>query len=221
MQSQASKILFSVILTAVIVGGGVYFWQHQEAAQITTPVATVKDSEQLNIKPVTQESTSTDLFELAKNTKDEFTYLVSAPKLTGDWKMTINNNSGDYVLRFSLKYKYSPWGELRYTKADLTATDGAPPVNGLSGVASYSFCAGQYYCDETNHKGMGFDLTFWNAKFIGRSADPKFYLKDGETFLKETDKYIVTYKPFTGSTANQQVKVDQEVSDLVSSFEIY
>jgi len=221
MESQTSKTLFAVILTSVIVGGGVYFWQHQETAQVTTPVATVKDSEQLSIKPATQEPTSTDLFESAKYTKDEFTYLVTAPKLTGDWKMTINNNFEDYLLRFSLKYKYSPWGELRYTKTDLTATDGAPPVNGLSGVTSYGFCAGEYYCDETNHKGMGFDLTFWNAKFIGRSADPKFYLNDGETFLKETDKYIVTYKPFTGSPANQQAKIDQEISTLLSSFEIY
>lgn len=204
MQSSTSKLIIAVVITAILVGSGVYLWQHP-TSRSGSPV----------VQP--SSSASPSLFDSAKNTKDEFTYLVSAPTLGGDWKMTLNNNFEDFVLRFSLTYKFSPWGAMAYKSTDLTATDASSPSS-LPGVVSYSFCASQYYCDEINRKGMGFELTFWNATFSGRETDPTFYLERGDTFLKETDKYIVTYKAFSNSP---QATIDKEVSNLLKSFELY
>lgn len=226
MQSQGSKIALAIVLTAIVVGGvvggGVYYWQNKAVVQGVTPTATVNQPQQAASESATKAPPPQNLFELAKNTDDEFTYLISAPKLTGDWKMTVNHNFKSYVQRFAFTYKYSPWGEMRYFSTDLTATDGAG-LNELPGVTSYSFCASQYACDEIKHQGMGFDLTFWNAKFLGRAKDPKFYLKGGEIFLKETDTSIVTYKPFTYKPLSYppQSDIEKEAAKLMSSFELY
>lgn len=210
MQSQVLKYLLAIILSAGIAGGGVYYWQQSEVEGIE------EKPEKEVIKEVTKESPASDLFELAKTTKDEFAYVVSSSKLNGDWKVVVNNNFESLPMRFSFKYQgISPWGEIRYTKSDLTSSDGAA-FNELQGISSYDFCAGNYHCDDTKNEGMGFNLTFWNAEYKGKATDPKFYLKDGETLFKETDKYIITYKPFTGAK-----DVEKEVANIMSTFEIF
>lgn len=215
MKSQIQVVL-AVIVTAVVVGGGVYTWQQKEMAQFNKPVT--QSTETKITKP---DSKLTDLFDQAKNTKNEFAYLVTAEKLDGNWKMMVNNNHPDLDLeKFSLEYKSSPWGNLRYQTTDLTATDGGGPKDFQSTVIYY-FCAGNYYCDEDEMKGMGFELRFWNAKFEGRAADPEFYLKDGGMFLKENEDYIVTYKPFKDSTNKEDPKISDAVGNLMKSFELY
>ncbi len=224
MQPQVSKIILAVLITAVVVGSSVYYWQNQNSTQINNYSSVAKNSEQASSTSVVQGAISTDLFDLAKNSKNEFTYLVSAPKLDGDVKMLLKNNYRGYDISFSFTYSLNPWGSLRYVKHDLSASDGAS-FEDLPAINSYSFCAAGYSCDEQEHKGMGFDMTFWNAKFNGRSEDPKFYLGNGETFLRETDKYIVTYKPFIfkpfyGDNRDQD-NVNKEVEKIVNSIEVY
>lgn len=217
MRSQIPKFVLVIAITVLVVGGGVYFWQNQKLIEVVNSV----NSQSSVQAPVVQQPISSDVFEIAKKSDDEFMYLVSAPKIGDDWRMLVSNTFTDFVLRFSLKYKFSPWGEMSYKKYDLTATDGAPPLNGLSGYSHYVFCAGNYYCDAEKRSGMGFELTFWNAKFIGRVADPKFYAKNGEIFLKETDQYIVTYKPFSDSVATQKAHIETEVATLIQTLEVY
>lgn len=209
MQSQTSKIVLAVVITAVVAGGGVYFWQNKDVGQnkIEEPVA--KLAEQAVQKPDVK-----DLFESAKESKNEFVYLVVAPKLNDEWRMVMKN----MLVNFSFKYKSFPWGQLRYDESNLTDTDGDPGENGLPGFLSYKFCAGAYYCDMEKGAGMGFHITFWNAKYAQRSKNPDFYLRDGEKFLKETDRYVVTYKPFSDSSS---INVDGEVENLIGSLEIY
>ncbi|MCX6734813.1 MAG: hypothetical protein NTZ25_02775 [Candidatus Peregrinibacteria bacterium] len=223
MKSQILKYLLVIILSAGIAGGGVYYWQQSEGKKgednkeaKTTEEKLLKEEVKEPAKEVTKESPASDLFELAKTTKDEFTYIVSSSKLNGDWKVVVNNNFKNLPMRFSFKYQgISPWGEIRYIKSDLTASDGAAFTD-LQGISSYRFCAGNYYCDDTKNEGMGFNLTFWNSKFKGKVADPKFYLKNGGTLFKETDNYIITYKPFTGDK-----NVEKEVANIMSTFEIF
>jgi hypothetical protein len=204
------KIVLAVIITAVVVGGGVYYWQQNEAPTTPTPV-------------------STDLFDMAKNSTNEFTYLVSAPKVDGDWKMILNDS---YLGKFSLEYNY-PWNELRYKSQDFKQV-GMPgegfTMKAIPGVKSYLFCAGMYYCDEYQRTGMGFELKFWDAEYLGREDNPQFYLEDGDILIKETDKYIITYKPFykldpvsghADIEFGAEDNVRKEVEEVVSTFKFY
>lgn len=221
MKSQVLKYFLAIILSAGIAGGGVYYWQQNEGEEVKTVEA--KDSEEKSTKEESKEvketpnqTSASDLFELVKGTKDEFSFLVSHPKSGGDWKVIVNNNFENLPMRFAFTYKSnSPWGEIRYKKSDLTASDGASFTD-LQGVASYEFCAGEYYCDDIKREGMGFELTFWNNKYSGKTKDPKFYLKNGDILFKETDNYIITYKPFAKAT-----DVDKEVANIMSTFEIF
>lgn len=224
MQSQMLKILLAIILSAGIAGGGVYYWQQGEFknGEEVKEVKTVEDKtskvEEKTEKEIVKEFTSTGLYELAKATKDNFTFLVSHPNSDSNWKVLVSNNFEDMPMRFSFNYKSaSPWREIRYNKTDLTASDGAS-LEDLQGITGYRFCAGEYYCDSLKHEGMGFDLTFWNGKYKGKTADPKFYLKNGDILFKETDNFIITYKPFTNSS---QAEVDKEVANLMSTFETF
>jgi|GEM_PF-6763441 len=203
------KIVFHLVVISAIVAGGIfYYFQYKEN---TLLIASLKKQIQ------DQKSVSTDLFDLTKTTKDEFTYLVSAPKVNGDWKMIVNDS---FIVPFSFTYKFSPWSQMRYAVSDLTATDGPVPAHGFKGLVSYAFCAGNYYCNEEKREGMGFNLTFWDAKYINREKEPNFYIENGEKLLKETDKYIVTYKPFS-SSFSPDPNIDKEITKLMSSFEIY
>lgn len=213
MKSQVLKYLLAIILSAGIAGGGVYYWQQSEIKNREEAKEPVKEV----AKEIAKEVPATNLFELTKTTKDEFTYLVSAPKIGGEWKVVFNNNFESLPIRFSFKYDVSaPWADLRYAKSDLTASDGGATLNDLQGITGFRFCAGNYYCDEQKYEGMGFDLTFWNAKYKGRKEDPKFYSKNGDILFKETDNYIITYKPFKGAN-----NVEKEVANLMSTFEIF
>ncbi|PIQ79072.1 hypothetical protein COV81_03250 [Candidatus Peregrinibacteria bacterium CG11_big_fil_rev_8_21_14_0_20_41_10] len=196
------KLILAVVITAVIASGGVYIWQQNQTL----------DVQQTEV--VAEPTVVPSLLETAKNSKDDFIFLVSAPKFDSDWQLLLSNGT---LGRLTFNFKLTPWGQMRYKVVDLTATGGGVPENGLAGQVAYEFCAGQYYCNLEKNDGMGFTVTLWNAKFIGRADNPEFYLQTGQKLLAETANSIITYKPFTSD--NVQAKVNEEVDKLIGTFE--
>jgi hypothetical protein len=205
----AAKFIITVVVTALLAGGGVYYWQ-RPVEPVNAPVEDISDTEYV------EETEVIDLVDLAAGSDNDFVYLISAESLNSDWKMVLKNS---FIGTFTLDYKFSPWGAMRYIAIDLSAHDGNPGPHGLSGKVAYHFCAGQYYCSLSEKDGMGFTLTFWDAKYTGRSDDPEFYAKNGDILLMETDENIVTYKPFKDSSNNQEVS--GRVEDLLTTFELH
>jgi len=206
------KLFLSFLVGVVLAASGMFaYFKYFDASQ-----------------PEVVEPAQVDLFEAAKNTSDSFTYLVSSPNVD-DWKIILKDS---FIGAFTFQSKFADyWTDMRYASADLTATDGAS-FEQLRGLVSYDFCASQYYCDEQKHEGMGFNLTFWNAKYSGLAENPDFYLEDGNVFIKQTDEYIATYKPFTSNLCayttvgdekceKDQAELDQAVVKLFESFETF
>jgi len=191
------KSFLTILITGVIVGGGVYFWQNQShnmqqfSQEVCMPVQTG------------------DIIETAKISGGDFLYLVSSSS-SKDTTAVLR----DSLLSFSLKYLYNEWGSLYFLKTDLTASDGAVDPNYFDGFAIYDFCAGSSFCDMAKEDGQGFQLKVWNANYSGRDKNPNFYTKDGETLVIETDNIIVTYKPYKGWD------VAVAVAKLFKSFEL-
>lgn len=154
-----------------------------------------------------------EISELVKQSANDFTFLVSAPKWNGEWTVVLNNPINNHG--FSFQYpRSSPWEQIRYQFSDLTATDGARSFAALKAIGQYRFCAGEYYCDDQKRDGMGFTLTIWNASYEGKDKKPEFYLEEGNILLTQTDKYIITYKPFSST----DTKVKTEVESLMKTF---
>ncbi len=207
-----SKSLLTILVTAVIAGGGVYLWQSQEnEAQQQLPPETTVTEEKVNDSPQT-----IDIVELAKNSDSSFLYLVSSP----NWKETSAIlKAGDQ--KFAFTYAYNDWRMLNFTQLDSTATDGpGASYNDLEQLAIYDFC--QSACDRENRKGKGFQLTIWNANYSGRGENPDFYQRNGEFFVTESSDFIVTYKPYQGilpmETLNAEIA--KAAAKLFESFEI-
>ncbi len=203
-----SKSLLTILITAIIVGGGVYFWQNQPSDTHQLP----QESQQEAVSEETQEiSTPTqesNVVEVAKNSDTEFIYLVSSPSYENTTVIL-----KDYLVSFSLEYPYNEWRQLYFSETDLTASDGGES-NRFEGLVTYDFCSGLYFCDMNEKEGRGFQLKVWNATYPGRDENPDFYSEDGETMVVETDDIIVTYKPYNGQN------VAEDAAKLFESFEL-
>lgn len=203
-----SKGLVTILITTIVVGGGVYFWQNQ-------PVDTQQLSQENTLEFVSEDAQAVnrptennDVVEVAKNSSAEFLYLVSSPS----YKETTAVLK-DYLLSFSLKYPYNEWRQLYFFSSDLTASGGGNS-NRFDGLVTYDFCAGSYFCDMTEKKGRGFQLKVWNATYPDRDENPDFYSEDGEIMVVETDDIIVTYKPY------DEQNIAEAAAKLFESFEL-
>lgn len=134
------KLILAVVITAVIASGGVYIWQQNQTL----------DVQQTEV--VAEPTVVPSLLETAKNSKDDFIFLVSAPKFDSDWQLLLSNGT---LGRLTFNFKLTPWGQMRYKVVDLTATGGGVPENGLAGQVAYEFCAGQYYCNLEKKRWYG------------------------------------------------------------------
>lgn len=203
-----SKSLLTILITAVIVGGGVYMWQNQTNNEQQLPQETQPETVSEETQEISTPTQESDVVEVAKNSDTEFLYLVSSPSYENTTAVL-----KDYLLSFSLEYPYNEWRQLYFSEADLTASGGGDP-NRFDGLVTYDFCAGLYFCDMTEKEGRGFQLKVWNATYPGRDENPDFYSEDGETIVVETDDIIVTYKPYDGQN------VVEAAAELFESFEL-
>lgn len=192
MKVQTKKIVLAVLVTAFISGGGVYLWQKQSNNRSAENVA--------------------EILKKSENKDFEFSYLVSSPSL----KET-NLVLRDYFVDFSLQYPWNDWRQMNFITTDLTASDGGFKLEDATGLQTFDFCAGSYFCDPDKKEGKGFQIQIWNANYAGRKADPNFFKKKGEVLVKETDKVIITYTPYKGG---QGWDVSKDVARLFESFEI-
>lgn len=149
-----------------------------------------------------------DFISSAKESYDAFMYVVSSPNYE-ETELVLR----DALISFALKYDYNDWGKMYFSDIDLSATDGANKYEIVAFVA-YEFCTGNYYCDQREKKGKGFELTLWNAEYEGRTDNPDFYLENGETLVTESGALIITYKPYEGTGTEEAVKT------LFESFEM-
>lgn len=212
-----SKSLLTIVITALITGGGVYLWQNQNSElpqQLSTETIITEEK-------ASDSSQTTDIVELAKNSSSSFLYLVSSP----------NNKETSVVLKdgnkkFAFTYPYNDWRKLNFAQPiDPTATDGAGGLFEPEQWAIYEFC--QDTCDRETQKGKGFQMIVWNANYPGRNNNPNFYQKNGEFFVTESNDFIITYKPYQSyanyppsyvSSNNEEIA--KAAADLFESFKI-
>jgi hypothetical protein len=204
-----SKNLLTILITAIVVGGGVYIWQNQP---INTQQQILQDAQPKVINDVAPvvapASGNTDIAEIAKTSNSDFLYLVSSPSLKNT-QMVLK----DFYGTFSFEYPWNEWREMYFVPSDLTASGGGDP-NRFDEFYKYNFCAGSSYCDMTKQEGRGFEMQIWNANYPGRKDDPNFFTKSGEILVKETDKIIITYKPYKGQDTTEAT------AKLFESFEL-
>ena len=152
-----------------------------------------------------------NVFDVAKKSKNQFLYVVSSPSLTKTQMLL----KGGFV-DFSLEYNWGDWGQMYYVDTDLTASGGAP-FDSFDMLNTYDFCAGGYFCDIDKKEGKGFQMQIWSAKYSGAKKDPNFFQKNGETLVKKTDKFIITYKSYKGGKG---FDIPKYVAKLFESFKI-
>ena len=159
-------------------------------------------------------SQATDLIQAVKDSSNAFTYIATADKIGGSWKILIKSpDTGTFSFNYSGQ-EGNNWGAMRYLYSDLTASDSGAPLSGFSHIGIYSFCAANYDCDERTRTGMGFQLDFWNAKY-NNPSDPGYYPNSGETIVLKTDKFVIGYQPYApvgcaGQNAQQNYCTDQQ-----------
>ena len=201
-----SKSILTVVITAILVGGGVYFWQNQTYSGQQLPKSNSPEAVSQEIPKVTSPEIS--VVETAKKSESKFLYLVSSPSLEKTQVIL-----KDFYGNFSFEYPWNEWREMYFSTSDLTASGGGDG-NRFSEFYTYDFCAGSYGCDMTKQEGRGFEMQIWNATYPGRKDDPNFFKKNGEVFVKETDKIIITYKPYKGQN------VAEAAAKLFESFKL-
>ncbi len=222
-----SKNILTILLTAIIAGGGVYFFVKNNQP-IPTPTIVQKevdidkikegikkelmDEMKKNEKEVAQPSITKDIVEIAKASNNKFLYLVSSPSLSST-KVILK----DFYGTFSFKYPWNEWRELHFTNSDLTGSSGGD-TNRFDQLLAYNFCAGSLGCDMSKKEGKGFEIQIWNATYPGKTDNPNFFKNNGEILVKETEKIIITYKPYKDSYNGQGVT--EAVDKLFESFEL-
>ena len=102
--NQTTKITVAVIITAIVVGGGVYYWQNQNTVKNEVSKPPVEETVQpiASIDPETEESTITNNWQNYQNS--EFGFKVNYPQ---DWEYqeldkgilfgTPESKSGGYI----------------------------------------------------------------------------------------------------------------------------
>ena len=113
--NQTTKITVAVIITAIVVGGGVYYWQNQNTVKNEVSKPPVEETVQpiASIDPETEESTITNNWQNYQNS--EFGFKVNYPQ---DWEYqeldkgilfgTPESKSGGYI-----------WGIFVYQPSEL------------------------------------------------------------------------------------------------------
>lgn len=204
------KTILTIIITAIIAGGGVYIWQNN-SNNTKTPLSENKTKSVTTNETV--KATETNIVDVAKKSKDKFLYLVSSPSLAKT-QMLLK----DYFVDFSFEYTWGDWGEIYYKNTDLTASGGGGGgIERFDELGRYDFCAGGYFCDMKKQEGKGFQMQIWNANYSGAKKDPNFFQKSGEKLVKKTDKIIITYKSYKGGKG---FDIPKDVAKLFESFKV-
>jgi hypothetical protein len=102
MNSQASKIALAVVITAIVVGGGVYIWQKQSNTPTSTPAPVVTETGKSVAEETTQPTTTTSKVVTKQSTQPVITSpkagsTVAGPKVTIKGTATPNASLWAYI----------------------------------------------------------------------------------------------------------------------------
>lgn len=166
-------IILAVIITAVLVGGGMYYWQNSSKTNQTSSVKTTETSG--IVKTMTFKDKIEDFSSYQKSsynnfpTKDCSNYTNFDKKLTsGEVKEKVLYNSNSYPFTVYITSNYENWTTEEFKKVN-SCIEGADQTGALKAFSNY--------------------LLWGNTNCGGASTSSSDQAKCEET-AKELDKYL-------------------------------
>ncbi len=203
MENQNPKnllpVLLAVIITAVVVGGGMYLWQTSQESLPTTENEVVEET---STRPETESI-------ISETQKSDFALSIDQAAL-GESVVTIRDTYNEGA-GFSLQFP-SSWGLVNVTKHNLTDSGGGNPPQRASYTFTSEFRANHY---------LEVIISYATEK------DSSLVTQQNRIFVAEDDTYYYNYNPSTrfcvedGKCKEDEVEeINAEIQEIIDSFEL-